>query len=366
MTDICARITGVDSRVSDSRFSGCANDDVGGLRVTGVNAIVEDNRVRGSANGCITVSGTDTVIDGNRVSNCDTNYGIQVTGANAAITDNRVRASQGDGFELAGPEQRIIGNQVTNSKDHCFDMAVDDAVVKKNVARTCELTGFFAHGDNPKISRNTASDTFNVAFLVECTGGALECDEGFLRKNVATGANQAASGFVVNDAFEPFEVTGNTAKTNSGNGFDLEVSSAEISGNTASSNGSQFALVGLRVRGDGNTVTDNRSIGNAGDGISVEGELTVIEQNVANENGADGIDIVSPFADNELTENTALDNGAEGFDNGGDQTDARRNDASGNIIDCATDTSNLGTIDVNQGNDCGDGSDFEVQSSFID
>ena len=83
--------------------------------------------------------------------------------------------------------------------------------------------------------------------------------------------------------------------------------------------------------------------------------------NTAAVNSKDGFDIglfdgAAPGTGNRLINNVATDNRAEGIENNSLLTDVIRNQAGGNRIDCA----NSGTIDQNEGNECADGSDFEV------
>lgn len=326
-------------RVSRSRFIS-SNDQA--LEVTGNDAEITGATALGHNTGCVEIIGNDALVASSRIERCEDHEGIEISGHNAVVNYNTVLSTDAEGIEVDG----------------------DNAAVSRNTVRSVDDIGIKVSGEAPRITRNTASgrrpDDVNIvaaAFNIVCDG---TCEDGLVERNTAIAGVNEASGFFIqaNGGVTGLPILNNTATDNAENGFNLDVDEAVIRGNTALRNGSERED-GFIIQGDANTIANNRSDENNGDGFELfSGDDNVFENNRAEENSRDGFDIDdgNNILNTLLEGNRATDNQAEGFDNGGQATDIINNRFSGNRIDCA----NGGTIDVNTGNVCSDGSDFLV------
>ncbi len=416
-TDDCINIQGKRGRVVDSILKPCGDDRA--IQLDGNNFLIARNQISQSDNTCVEVDGNGGEIIDNDVHNCEDSDGINLEGSKNLIEGNRVASVDDIGVEVSGDDNDVVGNFAENIEAVCFDGlgdrnlfsgnategcydhsyeidgdrmkvignsafagATDDdcfdlnggvnPVVKNNVADLCD-GGWEVTGENMKVIGNIGTRLGDDdGFDIDCgdqTGGAdpdAACSIGVVRGNSASDNNNDDEGF---DIFIPsgtgagFEIVGNTSQDNNDGGFNINATRALIEGNVSRDDGSEGNEPAFEIRGVKNRVIGNSAFRGAEHGFEINGERHVLKNNLAEANFYDGFNIYGETSDpgNEATDismtgNRAIGNHGDGIDNGGLDTKLRNNESRGNgRVDCG----NEGTIAVEEGNVCDDGSDFD-------
>ena len=408
----CVEVDGDDALVKDNRMEACGNNAVD---VNGADARVLGNRANGIDADCISVNGPGATVKGNLTVRCEDDEGIDLDNADGALVEgNVVRHTDNGGIDVTGDEVRVQGNEATLSDSNCFELDGEDGVFTGNVGKDCDTGARFAGdgwvvreneithvhdnpclrltGDGGVISRNIVdacyrgieiqgegSITRNHIADVHTDDGIsafcsddfddpdppdpAACDDVLVADNVVDGAGDDDAGISVSieEATGKAVIRGNTVSDTFDDGIEAFMSDGLVEGNVVSRAGAEEEE-GIDVTGSGNVIQDNASNRNGGHGIRVGGGSSVgnvIRNNTVRANNQDGIN--ADGTGDVVSGNVAIGNIGDGIQLDGTAVDVTGNRASGNRIDCASD----GSVDVNQGNDCADGSDFLVTSSGL-
>lgn len=308
------------------------NDD--GVLVFGDGAVVQNSQVRSNGDNSVEVNGNGARVSSLLLFGSDSSC-VRINGDDATVEKSRAeRCEDGEGFEVNGDDALVRDNSVLGSQE-----------------------GITVEGAAVRVTGNQSNATSDQGFDINCTD---RCDEALVQGNRASRASNDDEGFFIESTTPGLRVIDNTSLYNLEEGFEADTFRAIFRGNTAEYNGSEGESEGhgFLIDGDGNRFEDNTSRRNKRDGFFLDtGNNNAFVGNFAGGNSKDGFDLDDESgSNNRLLRNTAVNNRAEGFENNALLTDVVDNDASDNRIDCA----NSGTIDLNEGNDCADGSDFGV------
>jgi hypothetical protein len=346
----CYYAGGNRARITRSSLINCGGL---GAEIAGDDAKVVGNTVKRTDSGCIQVTGDDATVRNNRGNGCEDSDGIEVDGDRALVEDNAFRSVDGEVVDVDGDGARVLGNRGGNAYDNCYLVTGDRAKVRNNAGDFCDAYGVEAAGQDPKITGNRLTDSGDYGMSLDCS---LDCDGMEVSENVVDGANDDLGIYVtVSVSDDGLLIARNVVRGAGDEGLYLDgIDNSRIVGNLITGNGSgQDDSVYLA--GSGNVFIGNRVLNGAGDGFGIYGPANRFEDNLVRGNGGDGY-YVSGYADTVLVRNVAIGNGADGIENDGTDTVLRKNRSSGNHRDCAND----GTIAVKQGNQCADGSNFNL------
>ena len=348
----CFYSSGERAKVIGSTLVNC---DAEAVYIQSADAVVRNNVIRRADSGCVDIDGADAVVKSNRIFGCEDDDAINITGDRALAQDNFVQGADGNIVEIDGNGGRILGNRGDTLYGECYYLSGDRGRVRNNIGISCDDDGVYVYGQDPQVTGNRLSLINDYGVDFNCTG---DCGDAELSDNVV---NETAEDDIGLDV-DVLAGTGsaliarNRVVGASQDGIYIsELVNGRVVGNVVNGAGLESES-GIYVDSDESTYVGNRILNAKEDAFYVNGSDNVFEENVARSNGGDGFQVVAGMLDNVLLRNVAIGNGADGIENDGTDTVLRKNRASGNHRDCAND----GTIAVKQGNQCADGSNFNL------
>jgi parallel beta-helix repeat protein len=338
-------ISGNGAKLTDNRIE---RTDSGCIDLGGDDAVIIGNLVSSCEDGDgIRISGEDARVDKNVAKRVDGNF-VEVIGDGARVRDNRGESAYSDCYYVDGEGAEVSGN----SGEFCDGYGVysydDNARVQDNRFSDLGSYGIYTNGNQPKVNGNVLKRITDYGLYIYCG----TCTNATVNNNKVDGTVEDDYGLYVSGG-SGLEIIGNKIIDATDNGFYLSgTDDSQVKDNLVKGAGSEGEAA-FYISGDGNTLTGNSAITNGGDGFEFTDDENVVKNNVARDNDGDGFYISG--TDNALTSNVATKNKADGFENDGTDTVLKKNKASGNRRDCAND----GSIATKKQNDCADGSDFE-------
>lgn len=224
------------------------------------NAVIEKNTISVIEDGdCISVSGDNAEVVGNRIANCDSE-GVDIDGNAPYVVKNQVTGAAGFEIDCSTDCTGLVsGNRVSDTGEDeggfDIDAAVPGLVVTKNRVERSNDEAFYISGDGTitltsNVARDIGGDNYEPCYEITGNGGHLfeknSCDstpdDGFY---VFTADGVTFEGNKVVNAFE--------------DGIDVDsgVTNVTISGNQVSA-GASGIEVGTGVTGN---VTGNKAAG---------------------------------------------------------------------------------------------------------
>ena len=257
----------------------------GCVLVNGNSALVDRNRISLSENSCIRVNGDAAEVLSNRVTNCS-NAGIQVLGDLATVERNKVTTTEDEGINVSGNGFVVSRNRIDQPNDEGVEAScvacttspparVDNNRIA-NAYGGADGARFVSDAAGLSIQRNRVTRTNGSGFHVQGTGVITVVENRVMEAGGARGAagfavSGGAAHVVMNnhaqrvngDGFSitagAVVLTGNTAKDNLIDGFDIEgAAGVALTGNTANNNG----VEGFEIGDDGTGAIDAIMSGN--------------------------------------------------------------------------------------------------------
>lgn len=260
----CVFAQGSDAAVLRSRVFGCAQD---GVAIRGDRSVVGWNRIAEVLDDGVDIEGAvdgGTLVRGNRVSG---SYGSAITvGADSpVIVANRTEDTGDDGDGGAAIELWWCG------------ACAGGRIGNNQVRRAVVGPGMYAYteGAGLVVSQNFVHGSYGAGLRLEGVGIIA------VRNTAAFNGAVGAGGIEV--AGEIFELRGNLARGNTGDGFDIRGPGHGLVGNRALSNGAS----GFGIRTSTGVVLDgNRANRNRGYGFLVQGDAAgvILQRNRARGN----------------------------------------------------------------------------------
>jgi parallel beta-helix repeat protein len=350
--DYCFYSSGERARVIGSTLVNCDSEAV---YIQDDDAVVRNNVIRRSDSGCVDIGGDDAVVKNNRITACEDDDAIYISGDRALAQDNFVHGADGNIVEISGDGGRILGNRGDMTYGECYYLSGDRGKVRNNVGISCDDDGMYVSGEDPQVTGNRLSLVNDYGIDFECS---VSCGDAELSDNVVNETTEDDTGIYVSVSTGTGSalIARNRVTAASQDGIDIStLENGRVVDNVVNGAGLE-SEVGFNIDGDDNTFVGNRVLNAKEDAFYITGSDNVLEENVARGNGGDGFQVLGGYLDNVLVRNVAIGNGADGIENDGTDTVLRKNRSSGNHRDCAND----GTIAVKQGNQCADGSNFNL------